>query len=137
MAADNDLGPFLRLVEKVIGRLSVRDARNFNESNIKAIFAALLTPSNVYLIRSEMEMERRFVDLLCTSLPGVPAHGNFPFELKYLRKKYAARLEEKAAEARTQLQEYLQTEDLRQVPNLAAYAAVFVGSEARAVEWVG
>ena len=42
MAADNDLKPFLQLVEKVIGRLSVRDARNFNESNLKAIFAATL-----------------------------------------------------------------------------------------------
>ncbi|MCB9298520.1 MAG: AAA family ATPase [Lewinellaceae bacterium] len=136
MAADNDLAPFLQLVEKVIGRLSVRDARNFNESNLKAIFAALLTPSNVYLIRSETEMERRFVDLLCTSLPGVPVHWNFAFELKYLRKKDGARLEEKAAEARAQLQEYLQTDDLRQVPKLAAYAIVFVGSEAQAVERV-
>lgn len=137
MAADNDLRPFLQLVEKVIGRLSVRDARNFNESNLKAIFAALLTPSDVYLIRSETEMERRFVDLLCTSLPGVPVNWNFAFELKYLRKKDAARLEEKAAEARVQLQEYLQTNDLQQVPMLTAYAIVFVGNEARAVERVG
>lgn len=137
MAADNDLKPFLQLVEKVIGRLSVRDARNFNESNLKAIFAALLTPSNVYLIRSETEMERCFVDLLCTSLPGVPVHWNFAFELKYLKKKDAARLSEKSEEARSQLQEYLQTEELRQAPKLAAYAIVFVGSEAQVVERVG
>lgn len=80
MAVDNDLGPFLRLVEKVIGRLSVRDARNFNESNLKAIFATLLTPSNVYLIRSETEMERRFVDLLCTTTPASPAAGTTPMK---------------------------------------------------------
>ncbi len=73
MAADNDLRPFLQLVEKVIGR----------------------------------------------------------------RKQDAARLEEKAAEARVQLQEYLQTNDLQQVPKLTAYAIVFVGNEARAVERVG
>ena len=136
MSVDNDLKPFLHLVEKVIGRLSVRDARNFNESNLKAIFAALLVPSSVFLIRSEVEMERRFVDLLCTNLPSVPVNWNFAFELKYLKKKEAARLEEKAEEARAQLREYLQTDDLRRVSGLAAYAIVFVGSEAKSVEQV-
>ena len=48
----------------------------------------------------------------------------------------ATKLEEKAGEARAQLKEYLQSDDLRRVSRLAAYAIVFVGSEARSVEQV-
>lgn len=133
LAVDNDLEPFLDIVETVLGRLSNRDAIQFSERNVKAIFAALLTPSNVYLVRSEPELERRYADLLCTALPAVRVNHNFVFELKYLKKSDAARLEESARAAKSQLEGYLQTPDLRQIPDLRAYAIVFVGDEAKSV----
>jgi len=137
LAVDNDLAPFLTVVETVLGRLSNRDAMQFSERNVKAVFAALLTPSNVYLVRSEPELERRYADLLCTALPAVRVNHNFVFELKYLKKSDADRIEETTRAAKTQLEGYLQTPDLRQIPDLRAYAIVFVGDEAKSVVRVG
>jgi len=134
LSVDNDAQPFIAVVEQVLGRLSNRDARaGFGENQIKAIFAALLTPSEVYLVRSEPEANQRYVDLLCTGLPEVRINWNFAFELKYLKKSEAKLLKAKAEEARTQLESYLQTEDLHRIPNLAAYAIVFVGPKAKSV----
>lgn len=134
LSVDNDVQPFIAVVEEVLGRLSNRDARaGFGENQIKAIFAALLTPSEVYLVRSEPEANQRYVDLLCTGLPEVRINWNFAFELKYLKKSEAKLLAAKAEEARTQLESYLQTDDLRRIPNLAAYTIVFVGAKAKSV----
>ena len=133
---DNDLPPFIQVVEKVLGRLSVRDARNFTEGHLKAIFAALLVSSKAYLVRSEPETGSGFVDLLCTHLPSLEINWNLAFELKYLKKKDAAELKNKKAEARQQLEGYLASDDLRHVPKLAAYAIVVVGKKVESVEQV-
>jgi hypothetical protein len=97
------------------------------------IFAALLNSAQAWLVQSQPELERRFVDILCTRLPSIPVNWSFAFELKYLKKKDAAQLPAKAEEAKTQLEGYLQTEDLQRVDRLAAYAIVFVGAEAKSV----
>jgi hypothetical protein len=134
MSVDNELGPLLVIIEQVLARLSNRDMRGgFNEGHLKAIVASLLVPSRVYLVRSEPEAERQYVDLLCIALPEVRVNWNFAFELKYLKQQDAAQLEAKAAKAKTQLEGYLQTEDLQRVDRLAAYAIVFVGAEAKSV----
>jgi hypothetical protein len=134
LSVDNELGPFLALAEQVLSRLSNRDMRGgFSEGHLKAIIASLLVPSRVYLVRSEPEAERQYVDLLCTALPEVRVNWNFAFELKYLKQKDAAQLPAKAEEAKAQLEGYLQTEDLQRVDRLAAYAIVFVGPEAKSV----
>ena len=137
LSMDNDPVPLIRIVEKILTRLSGRDVQKFEESHLQTIFAALLTSSQAYLVRSQPEVERHFVDLLCTIQPGVPVNWNFAFELKYLKKKEASQLKAKTAEAVRQLEDYLQTDDLRNIPHLAAYAIVFVGAEAKVVKRVG
>jgi hypothetical protein len=97
------------------------------------VFAALLNSAQAWLVQSQPEFERRFVDILCTSLPSIPVNWNFAFEIKYLKQKDAAQLQAKAEEAKAQLEGYLQTEDLQRVDKLAAYAIVFVGAEAKSV----
>jgi hypothetical protein len=82
---------------------------------------------------SEPEVGRKYVDLLCTALPEVLVNWNFAFAVKYLKQKDAALLPAKAEEAKTQLESYLQTEDLQRVDQLAAYSIVFVGPEAKSV----
>ncbi len=134
LSVEADVGPLLAVVERVLERMSNRDARaGFGENHLKAVFAALLTPSQVYLVRSEPEASQRYVDLLCTGLPGVRIRWNVAFELKYLKKSEAGQLAAKAEAARAQLEDYLRTEDLKHIPHLAAYAMVFVGPKA---EWV-
>lgn len=134
LSVEADVRPFVAVVEDVLSRLSNRDARaGFGENHLKAVFAALLAPSEVYLVRSEPEARQHYVDLLCTGLPEVRIRWNVAFELKYLKKSEARLLSAKAEEARTQLETYLKTEELRRIPNLAAFAIVFVGPKAKSV----
>jgi len=133
LSMDNELQPMIEVVERILSRLSGREVQRFGESHVQAIWAALLNTSQAYLVRTEHETERRFVDILCAKLPQIPVNWSFAFELKYLKKSEAKLLTAKAEEARTQLESYLQTDDLRRIPNLAAYAIVFVGPKAKSV----
>jgi hypothetical protein len=133
LSMDNELKPFLQVVERVLHRLSGRDVQRFDESHLHIIFAALLNSAQAWLVQSQPELERHFVDILCTRLPSIPVNWSFAFEVKYLKKKDAALLSAKAEEAKTQLESYLQTEDLQRVDQLAAYSIVFVGPEAKSV----
>lgn len=133
LSMDDEIAPLLRVVEALLARLSGRDVQHFGERHLHVIFAALLSSAQAWLVRSQPEVERRFVDILCTRLPQIPVNFSFAFELKYLKKSDAARLEETARAAKSQLEDYLQTPDLRQIPDLRAYAIVFVGDEAKSV----
>ena len=55
----------------------------------------------------------------------------FVFELKYLKKKEAAQLNETAAEAEKQLRGYLQSKELKARADLKAWIVVFVGDKAK------
>jgi len=48
-----------------------QDARYFNELTLKTIFMMLLYHTNMYLIYSEAQIERRFGDLLMLLRPGM------------------------------------------------------------------
>jgi hypothetical protein len=136
LSMENEIAPLVHIVEKLLSRLSGRDVQKFDESHLHAIFAALLSSSQAYLVRSQPEVERRFVDLLCTMLPGIPINWNYAFELKYLKKKDATQLTAKREEAISQLKDYLRSDDLRTISNLAAYVIVFVGDKAKIIERV-
>ncbi len=136
LSMENKLSPMLAVLEQILSRLSGRDVVHFGESHLHAIFASLLTTAQGYLVRSQPEIARKFVDILCVHLPHVPVNWNFAFELKYLKKNDATQLESKKAEARSQMMGYLQTEDLQHIPHLAAYIIVVVGDAVAHVEQV-
>ena len=129
LAMHNDPQPLLALVSDTLQQLSNRDWRPFNESTVKAILLSFLHASQLYFIQSEPEFGQKYVDLLLQRREPFPAPHQFAFELKFLKQKDAHRLDETVAEAREQLQGYLQTELLRSLTDLRAWVIVFVGAE--------
>ena len=129
LARHNDPYPLLSLVCDTLAELSNRDARPGNEATVKAILVSYLYASQLYFIQSEPEFGRKYVDLLLQRREPFPAPHQFAFELKYLKKQEAQRLEAVVAEAQAQLQGYLQSELLRSLPDLRAWVVVFVGTE--------
>ncbi len=136
LAEHNNPQPLCNLVAETLGQLSSRDFIQFNEASLKAIFISYLHSSQIYLIQPEQEVFPGYVDLLLRRREPFPAPHQFVFELKYLRKKEADRLEQVAAEARNQMQGYLQSKLLRDMPDLRAWVIVFVGTEVGVVEEV-
>ena len=136
LAYQNQLAPFLKLIESVLKELSNRDFIQFDEKYIKVLFVAFASLANLYYIRSEQETEQKYVDILFLHRPPYFPNYQFAFELKYLKKSESAQLETTVPKAIAQLQGYLQSEALQRLDNLKAYVIVFVGPEMRAVEAV-
>ena len=136
LAYQNQLAPFLKLIESVLKELSNHDFIQFDEKYIKVLFVAFASLANLYYIRIEQETEQKYVDVLFLHRPPYFPNYQFAFELKYLKKSESAQLETTVPKAIAQLQGYLQSEALQRLDNLKAYAIVFVGPEVRAVEAV-
>ncbi len=136
LAQNNDLQPFLNLIENTLQTLSNRDFIQFDEKYIKVLFVAFASLANLYYIQSEQESEQKYVDVLFLHRPPYFPNYQFAFELKYLKKSESAQLETTVQAATVQLQGYLQSEALLRLDNLKAYVIVFVGPEVMAVETV-
>ncbi len=134
LAQNNDLQPFLNLIENTLQTLSNRDFIQFDEKYIKVLFVAFASLADLYYIQSEQETEQKYVDVLFLHRPPYFPTYQFAFELKYLKKSESAQLTTTVQKATAQLQGYIQSEALQRLENLKAYVIVFVGSEAKAVE---
>ena len=137
LARDNDIGPLVEALETVLGRLSNRDARRFGEKYIKVALMALIVPTGIYSVFSEYPVGEGYADIVILRRPPIldPKY-QFVFELKYLKKEEAGRLEEVTGEGRRQLLGYLAHPDLARHKDLAGYLIVVAGHEAKVVEQV-
>jgi len=133
LAQENDIVPLIEAVESILLQLSNRDAVGFDEKYVKAIFASLLYPTQIYTIHSEYETDRRYVDVLLTRRPPIDPNYQFAIELKYLKLQDADQLETVKNKGLTQMKEYLQHEKLRTLSDLRAWVVVFVGPQAQVV----
>lgn len=133
LAQQNEIAPLVEAVEAILLQLSNRDAVGFDEKYVKAVFASLLYPTQIYTIHSEYETDRRYVDLLLTRRPPIEPNYQFAFELKYLKQGDSARLETVKAEGLAQMRAYLQHEKLQKLTDLQAWLLIFVGPKAEVV----
>jgi len=120
--------------ETILQQLSNRDALGFDEKYIKTTLVAIIYQLETYLIHSEYPVGKGYADLLLIPDRQYTDFPRFVFELKYLKKKDATKLEEVAAAARTQLLTYLSHPSLQHMDQLNAWVIVFVGAEAKVVE---
>jgi hypothetical protein len=121
-------------LQKAMLKLSGREAINFTEKNIKVILVTLLNYSKAYFVKSEYELEKRFVDVLLLERPPIEVKYQYAIELKYLPKKEAKQKEKIKQEAITQLEGYLQHHELQTLTNLKAFVLLFVGDEYELIE---
>ena len=136
LAQDNEVKPFVGLIETALKTLSNRDFISFDEKYIKALFVGFASLSNLYFIKSEPELEQKYPDVMFLyRLPFSPPY-QFLFELKYLKKTQRQKLDSKRLEAINQIKTYLNFEEVKQLDNLKSWVIVFVGDQAEVVEEV-
>lgn len=136
LAQENDVKPFVGLIETALETLSNRDFIGFDEKYIKALFVGFASLSNLYFVKSEPEVEQKYPDIMFLYRPPFAPKYQFLFELKYLKKKDSGKLEQIRLEAHTQVKGYLQFEEIQQLKNLKSWVIVFVGEKAVIVEEV-
>jgi hypothetical protein len=113
LAFENSCEKFTALIEGLLHSLSNRDSIKFSEKEIKVAMAAYAGMSNLYLIKSEYEVEKKYIDLIFFPRDRNSGLDILLFELKYIKKKDASeeKVDEMLYEAVKQLKEYRSAEE--------------------------
>ncbi len=147
LARNNDFHPFLALIKALIDKdLSLRDAQGFDERHLKMLMIPYLSLSASHYVVSEPEWEKSYIDVLLLKRPNVTTKYNFVIELKYVKMADADKMvltesgeKEKLTtkierDARTQIDNYLKSDNAKRIPNLKAWLIILVGREWHLVE---
>jgi hypothetical protein len=80
--------PFTKWVGHALQKAhSNRDNIGYNEKHLKTLVVGLLFPYENYLIRSEYEVEKRFIDIFLERISQVNIKHEILLELKYIKKE--------------------------------------------------
>ncbi len=142
LAQQNDIMPFIGLVENTLKGLSNRDFIDFDEKYIKLLFVTFGNAAGFYYVKSEPEINQTYPDVMFLWRPPYFPKYQFVFELKYLKKKEANHLGATHKKAKEQLQGYMQNKEMQDfivrseggMETVKAYTVVFVGEKAEIVE---
>ena len=106
-------------LKKYLTNLSNRDYQRFDEKYVKLIFYCITMNMQMYFVKSEMEVRRKYPDLLLIPRENGKGYYSVMIEFKYLKKE----------EANTQIEEYASFDELKNLPNLRKYTVVAVNDE--------
>jgi len=141
LAQQNNITPFIELVETALKGLSNRDFIKFDEKYIHLLFVVFANQAGFYYVKSEPEINQKYPDVMFLWRPPFFSKYQFIFEIKYLKKSDSHLLEDKKKEAKEQLQGYLSSPELKDfvvrdeggMETVKAYAIVFIGEKAESV----
>ena len=129
IAFEGKIDKIVETLQKYLKNLSNRDFQRFDEKYVKLIFYCVSMNLTFFRVKSEMEVERRYPDILLIPKKDQEKYYGVMIEFKYLKKEEKDRLQEKQEEARKQIQEYSEFEEIKAVPNLRKYTIVAVVDE--------
>jgi len=134
LAQNNNIRPFVALIEEALTALSNRDYIKFDEKYLKVLFVAYLNLSSVYYIKSEPEYEGKYPDILLLFREPFKPNYQFLIELKYLKKSEANQYEKVRKEGLKQVANYLEIPEIKELRELKSYLIIFVGNHAESIE---
>ena len=138
LARENSCDKFIAVVEDLLHSISNRDSQRFSEAQIKIAMAAYAGISQLYLVKSEYEVEKQYVDLVFFPQDKRAGLDTLLFEIKYIKKEDVPDpnsesgkkiIAGKLAEAEKQLQKYSSAKEFRKT---TCWALVFVGDKCHA-----
>ena len=129
IAIEGKIDKIVELVEKYLKNLSNRDFVKFDEKYIKLIFYCIAMNLKIFRLKSEMEVQRKYPDILLIPKNKEKGYKGVMIEFKYLKKEEENKLEEKQKEAREQIKEYMNFEEIKEIENLNSYTVVAVNDK--------
>jgi hypothetical protein len=134
IALDGKNNKFISVIENTLHKLSNRDYINFDEKYIKLMMISYLMLSNVYMVKSEYEVENGYIDIALLRREPIDPNYFAIFEVKYIKKlEYEAYgdkfVEEKKNEAIAQILRYNTSDELKNLTNLKKWVIVFAGDK--------
>ena len=129
IATEGKIDKIVELMHKYLENLSNRDYVKFDEKYVKLIFYCIAMNLNIFRLKSEMEVQRRYPDILLIPKEREKGYHSVMIEFKYLKKDEEGKLQEKQEEARKQIQEYAEFEEIKEISNLHKYTVVAVNDK--------
>ena len=126
IALEGKIGKTIEMLGKYLNNLSNRDYMKFDEKYIKLIFYCIAMNIKIYNTKSEMEVQRKYPDILMIPKDTSQNFYSIMIEFKYLKKGEENRLEEKQKEAKEQIEEYSNLEEIKTLKNLKKYTVIAV-----------
>ena len=129
IALEGKIDKIIEMLGKYLKNLSNRDYIKMDEKYIKLIFYCIAMNLKIFRLKSEMEVQRKYPDILL--IPKDPSKGykGVMIEFKYLKKGEENKLQEKQKEAREQIKEYGEFEEIKELKNIYKYTVVAVNDE--------
>ena len=129
IALDGKIDRIVDLMQTYLQHLSNRDYMNFDEKYVKLIFYCISMNLDIFRVKSEMEVQRKYPDILLIPKDTTKGYKSVMIEFKYLKKGEENKLAEKQEEARKQIEEYATFEEIKGIPNLSKYTVVAVNDK--------
>ena len=129
VALEGKIDKAVGLLQKYLSNLSNRDYQRFDEKYVKLIFYCIMMNLKIYTVKSEMEVEREYPDMVLIPREVDKGYNAIMIEFKYLKKTEEDKLEEKQKEAREQIERYANTEEMKAIKNLNKYTVVAINDK--------
>ena len=129
IALEGKINKITELLHTYLNHLSNRDYEKFDEKYVKVIFYSIAMNLGVYRVKSEMEVQRKYPDILLIPKENDKGYYSVMIEFKYLKKGEKGKLEDKQKEAREQIEEYSKFEEIASIRKLRKYTVVAVNDE--------
>ena len=125
-ALEGRIDKIVEVLQKYLKNLSNRDYQRFDEKYVKLIFYCIVMNLKIYTVKSELEVEREYPDIVLIPRDKSKGYQAIMVEFKYLKKREENKVEEKQKEAKEQIERYLSTEEMRDIEKMNAYTVVAV-----------
>ena len=129
VALEGKIDKIIEILKSYLNNLSNRDYIKFDEKYVKLIFYCIAMNLKIFRLKSEMEAERRYPDILLVPKDRNKGYKSIMIEFKYLKKEEASKLKEKQDEGIKQLKNYAEIEEIKAIEGLRKYCIVTVGAD--------
>ena len=129
IAKDGKIDKMVEVLRIYLNNLSNRDLIKFDEKYIKLIFYCIAMTMKIYSVKSEMEVNRNYPDILLVPRDRTKGYKSIMVEFKYLKKGETSKLEDKQKEAREQIERYSEFDDIKDIEGLRKYTIVVATNE--------
>ena len=120
----------LNVLKEFLTNLSNRDYARFDEKYVKVIFYSICRMLGTVYVKSELEVGGKYADILLLPKEEIKERYGILIEFKYIKQedydKDNSILIQKQIQAKEQIENYKNTEEIKMIPKLKSYSIVVI-----------
>lgn len=127
---EGSISKLLEVLKIFLKNLSNRDYCKFDEKYVKVIFYTICRMLGTVYVKSELEVNGRYADLLLIPKENIHERYGILIEFKYIKQedyeKENELLNKKQEQAKLQLRDYMKSNEIKMIPKLRGYSVVVI-----------